>query len=120
MRVDKDQAVFASLSFDITDALEMTVGARFFEPEVTDKGIAGMENALRSAKALGADVVLLVPGLVIGIPLLFSVNVFRLATLARSVEVYPQAFFYFHEYVWQGIFMVFVLVGSLAWAERYG
>ncbi|RPJ23723.1 MAG: sugar phosphate isomerase/epimerase, partial [Planctomycetaceae bacterium] len=33
-------------------------------PEVTAKGIAGMENALRSAKALGADVVLLVPGIV--------------------------------------------------------
>jgi exosortase/archaeosortase family protein len=59
-------------------------------------------------------------GFFIGIPLLFSVNVFRLATLARIVEVYPQAFFYFHEYVWQGIFMVFVLVGALAWAERFG
>lgn len=59
-------------------------------------------------------------GLGIGIPLLFAVNVFRLATLARIVEVYPQAFFYFHEYVWQGIFMVFVLVGALAWAERSG
>jgi archaeosortase B (VPXXXP-CTERM-specific) len=59
-------------------------------------------------------------GFAIGIPLLFSVNVFRLATLARIVEVYPQAFFYFHEYVWQGVFMVFVLVGALAWAERFG
>jgi L-ribulose-5-phosphate 3-epimerase len=34
------------------------------KPEVTARGIAGMENALRSAKALGADVVLLVPGIV--------------------------------------------------------
>ena len=34
------------------------------KPEVTAKGIAGMENALRSAKALGADAVLLVPGIV--------------------------------------------------------
>jgi len=59
-------------------------------------------------------------GLAVGLPLLFTVNVFRLATLARIVEVYPQAFFYFHEYVWQGIFMVFVLVGALAWAERAG
>jgi exosortase/archaeosortase family protein len=59
-------------------------------------------------------------GFAIGIPLLLSVNVFRLATLARIVEIYPQAFFYFHEYVWQGVFMVFVLVGALAWAEHYG
>ena len=59
-------------------------------------------------------------GLAVGIPLLFVVNVVRLATLARIVEVYPDAFFYFHEYVWQGIFMVLVLVGSISWAERFG
>jgi exosortase/archaeosortase family protein len=59
-------------------------------------------------------------GLTIGIPLLLLVNVIRLATLARIVEVYPDAFFYFHEYVWQGIFMVLVLVGSISWAERFG
>jgi exosortase/archaeosortase family protein len=59
-------------------------------------------------------------GLGLGIPLLFAVNVVRLATLARIVEVYPSLFFYFHEYVWQGFFMVCVLVGAIAWAERYG
>jgi len=59
-------------------------------------------------------------GIGAGVPLLFLVNVLRLATLARIVEVYPGAFFYFHEYVWQGIFMVVVLVGSIAWAERFG
>ena len=58
-------------------------------------------------------------GLAVGTPLIFAVNVFRLATLARVVEFYPQAFFYLHEYVWQGIFTVFVLVGAIAWAERY-
>ena len=59
-------------------------------------------------------------GMSVGIPLFFTVNVFRLAMLARIVEVYPSAFFYLHEYVWQGIFMLFVLVGSIAWAERFG
>lgn len=57
-------------------------------------------------------------GLLIGIPLFFGVNVIRIATLARIVEVYPGAFFYFHEYVWQGVFLVIVLVSSIAWAER--
>jgi len=57
-------------------------------------------------------------GLLVGIPLFFVVNVVRLATLARIVEVYPQAFFYLHEYVWQGILTVFVLVGAIGWAER--
>jgi exosortase/archaeosortase family protein len=59
-------------------------------------------------------------GLAVGIPLLLIVNVVRLATLARIVEIYPDAFFYFHEYVWQGIFMVLVLVGAISWAERFG
>ena len=59
-------------------------------------------------------------GLGVGLPLFFVVNVFRLATLARIVEIYPETFFYLHEYVWQGILTVFVLVGSIAWAERMG
>ena len=59
-------------------------------------------------------------GLGVGIPLFFAVNVFRLATLARIVEVYPGAFFYLHEYVWQGILTVVVLVGAIAWAEKFG
>jgi exosortase/archaeosortase family protein len=58
-------------------------------------------------------------GLAVGIPLIFIVNVLRLGTLARVVEAYPQAFFYLHEYVWQGIFTVFVLVGAITWAERF-
>jgi iron complex outermembrane recepter protein len=33
--------VFASVSFDITDQWELTLGARFFEPEVTVKGFFG-------------------------------------------------------------------------------
>ncbi len=40
-RTDRDTAFFGSLSFDITDALELTVGARFFEPEVQVKGFFG-------------------------------------------------------------------------------
>ena len=41
-------------------------GAPFSEPDpkVIEKGLAGMETALRSAKAMGADTVLLVPAVV--------------------------------------------------------
>jgi hexulose-6-phosphate isomerase len=41
-------------------------GAPFSDPDpkVIDKGLAGMETALRSAKALGAEAVLLVPAIV--------------------------------------------------------
>jgi len=40
-RTDRDTAFFGSVSFDITDALELTVGTRFFEPEVHVKGFFG-------------------------------------------------------------------------------
>lgn len=40
-RNDSDQAVFGNISYDITDNLELTVGARFFKPEVTVKGFFG-------------------------------------------------------------------------------
>ena len=40
-RTDRDQAVFGEIAFDFTDRLELTLGARFFEPEVTVKGFFG-------------------------------------------------------------------------------
>jgi iron complex outermembrane receptor protein len=40
-RTDRDTAYFGSVSFDINDNVEATVGARFFEPEVHVKGFFG-------------------------------------------------------------------------------
>ena len=40
-RTDRDQAIFGEVAFDITDSLEMSIGARYFEPEVTVKGFFG-------------------------------------------------------------------------------
>ena len=40
-RVDTDRAVFGQIAYDLTDRLELTVGARFFEPEVTVNGFFG-------------------------------------------------------------------------------
>lgn len=40
-RNDRDTAFFGSLSFDITEDVELTVGTRFFSPQVTVKGFFG-------------------------------------------------------------------------------
>jgi outer membrane receptor protein involved in Fe transport len=40
-REDTDEAYFGSVSFDITDDLEATVGMRYFKPEVTVEGFFG-------------------------------------------------------------------------------
>ncbi|MFT5135584.1 MAG: iron complex outermembrane receptor protein [Arenicella sp.] len=40
-RVDKDKAIFGNVSFDLSEKLELDLGLRFFEPEVTVNGFFG-------------------------------------------------------------------------------
>lgn len=40
-RFDDDRAIFGQLEYDITDDLELALGARFFEPEQVVKGFSG-------------------------------------------------------------------------------
>lgn len=57
-------------------------------------------------------------GAAIGIAGLTVVNVLRIGVLARIAEVWPDRFAYFHEYVWQGVFLVLVIAYAMAWVER--
>ena len=52
-RIDTDKAVFGQLSYDLTDKLELTVGARFFKPEVTVKGFFGYGLGFNPGRAPG-------------------------------------------------------------------
>jgi exosortase/archaeosortase family protein len=56
-------------------------------------------------------------GVTFGILLLTGINVIRIATLVRVVEFYPQAFAYFHEYVWQGAFLMLTTLYAITWVE---
>jgi exosortase/archaeosortase family protein len=56
-------------------------------------------------------------GILVGIVGLTLINVIRIATLVRIVEFYPQAFTYFHEYVWQGAFLMLVTLYAITWVE---
>lgn len=56
-------------------------------------------------------------GMGVGITVLSLINVVRIATLVRVVEFYPDAFVYFHEYVWQGAFLMLVTLYSITWVE---
>ncbi|MDH5304732.1 MAG: TonB-dependent receptor [Gammaproteobacteria bacterium] len=48
-REDSDQAIFGHVSFDLTEAVELTIGARFFQPEVTVKGFFGFGTGFSEA-----------------------------------------------------------------------
>lgn len=60
-------------------------------------------------------------GLGLGIPLLYAINLCRLATLALigAIDDSPSDkwFTFVHEYLWQGIFVVFVVAVWMLWIE---
>jgi exosortase/archaeosortase family protein len=57
-------------------------------------------------------------GAAVGVALLTAVNVLRISVLVRIAELWPSLFGYFHEYVWQGVFLVLVIVYAMSWVER--
>jgi len=58
-------------------------------------------------------------GLLIGLPALYWVNAFRLAVLAciGAVDASMKWFTFAHEYLWQGIYIVFVVALWMGWVE---
>lgn len=59
-------------------------------------------------------------GLALGLPLLYAVNVLRIAFLAivGALDSYERVWFNFlHEYVWQAVYIIFVVAAWLAWVE---
>lgn len=57
-------------------------------------------------------------GVAIGIPIIFAANVIRLLVTAWIVEFRPQYFQYFHDYIWQVAFIIFIVVLWLIWIEK--
>lgn len=56
-------------------------------------------------------------GIVVGVTTLSFINIVRIATLVRLVEFYPKSFEYFHEYIWQGAFLMLVTLYAISWVE---
>ena len=58
-------------------------------------------------------------GMMIGIPLMYGVNIFRLFCLAIIGAMDPTRkwFIFAHEYVWQAVFIIFVVAVWMAWVE---
>ena len=56
-------------------------------------------------------------GLLLGIPSLYFINVTRLVFIGLICSKYHQWFDYLHEYMWQGIFIVFVIGVWIVWRQ---
>ena len=57
-------------------------------------------------------------GMFLGVPLLAFINIVRLGVMFLIGIKYPQVFELFHEYLWQGIFIIFVVVLWMLWIEQ--
>ena len=58
-------------------------------------------------------------GVVLGIPIMYFLNIFRLACLATlgAIDEGGQWFDFVHHYVWQSVYIIFVVFVWLAWIE---
>lgn len=56
-------------------------------------------------------------GALIGLAALTLINVVRISVLVGIAEVQPDLFAYFHEYVWQGVFLILVIAYAMTWVE---
>jgi len=57
-------------------------------------------------------------GLALGVPCILAINVLRLATLGVVVRYRADLLPFFHEYLWQVLFVLVVAVLYLVWIER--
>ena len=57
-------------------------------------------------------------GLALGVPCILAINVLRLATLGAVVRYRADLLPFFHEYLWQVLFVLVVAVLYLVWIER--
>jgi exosortase/archaeosortase family protein len=56
-------------------------------------------------------------GALIGVAALTVINIIRISVLVGIAELQPDLFAYFHEYVWQGVFLILVIAYAMTWVE---
>ena len=68
--------------------------------------------------AYPADIRKKIIGIAFGIPCLYIINMVRLVVIAFVGLLSPEMFDYVHTYLWQTIFIVFVIIIWLIWVDR--
>ena len=88
--------------------------------EIVDEctAIFGSIVYLSCVLAYPADIKKKVIGIVLGIPCLYAINMVRLVILAFVVVLIPEIFEFVHTYLWQTIFIVFVILIWLVWVDK--
>lgn len=80
-------------------------------------GVFGMVIFTSAVLAYPAKIRAKIAGIAVGIPFLFCVNTARMVCLGWIGMHKREWFEFFHESLWQGIFIVFVIFCWMAWKE---
>ncbi len=57
-------------------------------------------------------------GMLFGIPVIFAANILRLLVTAFVAEFRPSYLRQFHNYIWQTVFIIFVILLWMVWIEK--
>jgi archaeosortase B (VPXXXP-CTERM-specific) len=57
-------------------------------------------------------------GLLLGIPIILAINLMRMVILVYTAIHHSESFEYIHSYLWQGIFIIFVILLWILWLEK--
>jgi len=82
-------------------------------------GVFATSIYLAAVLGYPASIIEKVLGCVIGAPFLALVNIVRLVCMFFVGIFFPKLFHFFHVYLWQGIFIIFVIVIWMLWAEFF-
>lgn len=80
-------------------------------------GIFGMMIFASAVIAFPSTIKEKLLGLALGIPGLYLINTIRMSALGVIGLYWRDLFHFFHEWMWQGIFIVFVIVFWLIWKQ---
>ncbi len=84
-------------------------------PECT--GIFALFVTIACILSYPADIKKKVVGILLIIPFIFLLNLFRLLILILVGKYYIDIFEYVHSYLWQATFLIFIILGWFLWIE---
>lgn len=104
----------------VTNGASVTIESTFsFAIIYQCAGIFGMMIYSAAVIAFPSTIKEKLWGLLIGIPGLYVVNTIRMIALGIIGVYWNELFDWFHEWMWQGIFIIFVIFFWLVWKEKF-
>ena len=96
---------------------QISVGALVIDINYECTGLYVLMILFTFLLAYPASWVARLAGATIGLVALTTINILRISVLIGIAEWQPDLFAYFHEYIWQGVFLILVIAYAMTWVE---